>query len=87
MSERKLRHVPTPWQLGFREGKYEVVADDGSLIAVIGPYSMERETARRIIACVNACDAIGISNSSLESGGLDALSDLANEAMKGAEHD
>ncbi len=74
----KAQHTPGPWS---RNGN-RIHGESGSLVATIAYFreaSIEIGNARRIVACVNACE--GISTEALEAGVVKEL----REALEGIE--
>lgn len=84
MSEQK--HTPGPWHVGRKVGNMiyardglDVIAECDSSIDDV-PRSVGEANARRIVACVNACE--GISTADLESGAVKAREILAAHYKK-----
>jgi hypothetical protein len=62
VSEALSGHAREPWSWDVEEGGYEVRTADDKLVAQL----WDSHDARRVVACVNACEAI--STEALETG-------------------
>ena len=60
------QHTPTPWKVSEKD--WYVVSNRGHICEMMGPfgYEVNKANARRIAACVNACE--GITTELLEQG-------------------
>lgn len=52
------QHTPTPWKVSEKD--WYVISNCGHICEMMGPfgYEVNKANARRIVACVNACEGI-----------------------------
>jgi len=75
-----MKHTPTPWKVSERD--WYVVSNRGHICEMMGPfgYDVNKANARRIVACVNACE--GIETSWLEKHKLQFTGHAIDEIQK-----